>query len=148
MKYYLKIFNKNIVNGSPKEFVFDEDAIYTNNYNETLDSFSGRISHLSSEIEIDTLDTCAVIFKNDLGATLKTLYFCVDNFTITQDTIGADNEKVSYEIELYSQTKLLEGIICPNLSITPYKLNSGKTRKSIYWYLDKYLGLYGEKIRC
>lgn len=147
MKVWLTILNKNLDNNNtPSEFVFDENCIYTNNYNETLDSFSGRISHIN-EIDIEPYDKCVVSFKEDDGTLLKVLNFCVDTYTLTQDTIGIDNEKYSYNIELFSQTKLLEGIICPNLSITPYKLETGKTRKSILYYLQLYLSLYGEKTR-
>lgn len=148
MNLWFKIFKKNIDENTqqPKEYALDMNSVYTNNYNETLDSFNARISH-TEEIEIEPYDECCVTFKDDNGIEKKVLYFCVDNFTQTQDTIGKDNEKYSYEITLFSQTKLLEGIICPNLSITPYKLETGISRHSIYYYLLQYLNLYGTKKR-
>ena len=140
MKVKLLILNKNIENGIEKAYPLDENFIFTDNYNETLDSVNLRISHLASEIDIEVGDY-AWLRSDDLKINK---YYMVQNYVITQDTVGIDNASFSYDISLCSQTKDMEGCICPNLSITP--LRTG-TKRSIYWYLELYNNLYGKKRR-
>lgn len=140
MKVKLLILNKNIQNGIEKAYPLDENFIFTDNYNETLDSVNLRISHLSSEMDIDAGDY-AWLRSDDLKINK---YYMVQNYVCTQDTVGIDNASFSYDISLCSQTKDMEGCICPNLSITP--LRTG-TKRSIYWYLELYNNLYGKKKR-
>lgn len=136
MKIYIQILNKN----NNQIFTANENVVFTDNYNETLDSMKLRISHLPNEIDIEPFDT-AIITTSDNSISR---FYCVDQYVMTQDAIGIDNETFSYEISLFSQTKLLEGIICPNLSITPHRVG---TKRSIWFYLNLYLNLYGTKIR-
>ena len=140
MKVRLLILNKNIENGIEKAYPLDENFIFTDNYNETLDSVNLRISHLANEMDIDVGDY-AWLRSDDLKINK---YYMVQNYVITQDTVGIDNASFSYDISLCSQTKDMEGCICPNLSITP--LRTG-TKRSIYWYLELYNNLYGKKKR-
>lgn len=140
MKVQLRIINKNIVNGIETPYTLDENFIFTDNYNETLDSVNLRISHLSSEIDIEAGDYVWLL-SDDYKINN---YYMVQNYVCTQDTVGYDNTSYSYDISLCSQTKDLEGCICPNLSITPKRTG---TKRSIYWYLNLYLNLYGKKRR-
>lgn len=71
-------------------------------------------------------------------------YFCIDTFNEREVRNRNGNKTYEYEITLMSQTKLLENKILPSLSITPLK--SG-TKRSIKYYLQLYLDLYGQKIR-
>ena len=136
----LLILNKNVVNNIETAYTIDENFIMTDNYNETLDSVNCRISHLSSEIDIEVGDYAWL--RSDNLQINK--YYMVQNYVLTQDTIGIDNQTYSYDITLCSQTKDMEGCICPNLAITP--LRTGQKR-SIYWYLNLYNNLYGKKRR-
>ena len=118
----------------------DDGFTIIENYNETLDSATVRISHLEDELDIEPLDD--VELRDENNAIYK--YFCIDNFQCIQEAIGQVDTTYSYTINLCSQTKKMEGIVLPNLSITPRKKSS---KKNISAYLLQYLRLYGPKIR-
>lgn len=139
MKLNIQVINKNLSNGQFKAYPFIENSLYINNYNETLDSFKGRIVHQEDPIDIEPYDDVKI--TGDDGTTR---YMMVERKSIRQETIGADNKYYTYELELCSQIKHLEGIVCPNLSITPLRVG---TKRSIYEYLRRYLDLYGYKRR-
>ena len=135
MEINLLIKNKN----NNHIYKLDENCILTDNYNETLDSLNCRISHITP-IDIEVGDY-VYVFTTDLSIEK---YYMVESYVLTQDTIGVDNNTYSYDITLCSQTKDLEGYICPNLSITPLRVG---TKRSIYFYLNLYNDLYGKKHR-
>ena len=136
MNTHIIILNKN--NGTA--YTLDENYILTDNYNETLDSVNCRISHIAP-IDIEVGD---YVYLYNTNPHRLTNYYMVESYVLTQDTIGVDNETYSYDITLCSQTKDLEGYLCPNLSITP--LRTG-IKRSIYYYLELYNNLYGKKVR-
>lgn len=147
MEIRFNIKNKN--NGA--YYLIDENSVYTDNYNETLDSYSLHLSQLEKEIDIEPCDQCLVqyvikvmVAGHEQDFIVKEKHYIVESYVLNQDTIGIDNKSYSYEIVLCSETKLLEGVILPNLSITP--LRTGQKR-SIWYYLRLYLYLYGRKIR-
>lgn len=74
-------------------------------------------------------------------------HFLLDQFTETIVRLGATREDniCDYTLELFSETKRLEKVQLPNLSITQ-PLNARK-RKSVWEYLNIYLGLYSPKIK-
>ena len=139
MQVNIQILNKN----NNASYTANEDVIFTDNYNETLDSMNLKLAHLSSEIDIEPFDKVVVIFSNN-NTVIKTKYYCVNTYSVRQDTIGIDNAKYTYDISLFSETKELEGVLCPNLTITPLKTG---TKRSVWDYLQHYLNLYGNKVR-
>lgn len=134
-----KIEGRNLENGSEKYYDISEGAVFTENYNETLDSGTILIQQLSGEIEIEPYDV-VVIESYGGGLNIVTRRMCVDAYTCTQTSLNPPIYR--YEISLFSETKLLETVICPNLAIT--KLASG-TPRDVLTYLDRYLKLFAPK---
>lgn len=128
----IKFLNKN----NNSWFNIDEGAVITQNYNETLDSATIRISQLTTKPDIEPYDLCVL---NDTR--LGDMYMCVDTRNTTQT--GLDPIIYQVELTLFSQTKLLEGVILPNLSITQLKAN----KRSVWYYLQQYLNEYCPLIR-
>lgn len=121
-----------------KWYNIDTGSTLTENYNETLDSANVRISHLTEEIDIEPFDD--VILQDEDGR-LVDRYMCVDSYESTQE--GLDTPTYTYSISLFSQTKKLENIILPNLSITPRR--DITIRRTIEDYLSQYLEEYGDE---
>lgn len=109
----------------------DEGANYVMNYNEELDSATVRISHLLQELDIEPFD------KVKLITDAFTRYMCIDTWSSVQE--GVETPTYVYNITLVSQTKLLENIVLPNISITPRKIGN---KLSIADYLKQYLREY------
>ena len=133
------IFKKKKYINRDRTFSVDEGSVYIENYNETLDSATIRISHISEQLNIEPFDK---VILHDEENRLEDKYMCVDTCTETMESL--DPVTYSYEISLFSETKELEGLLCPNLSIT--RLADGNYRK-IWHYLEQYLDLYDDKIR-
>ena len=114
-------------------YQIDEGAVYIQNYNEELDSATIRISHLKEELDIEPFDKVQLI--SDAFTDVK--HMCIDEYDTIQE--GLDNPTYVYNITLVSQTKLLENIILPNISITPHKINK---KLSIATYIKRYVNLY------
>lgn len=130
-------FLKKNAGTSNQTFNLDEGSTITENYNETLDTAHIRISHRTSSINIEPFDK---VILHDENNRLSDRYMLVDTFTESME--GLDPVIYSYEIDLFSETKELENIILPNLSIT-----KNSTLTTIWAYLRKYNDLYGPKIR-
>lgn len=69
-------------------------------------------------------------------------HFLVDSFTC--DMIDLDKENYKYKIDLMSETKRLEKIILPNISITQPIVGNKRT---IWYYLNQYVKMYSPKIK-
>ena len=136
LKCYIK--GKNLVDGNPREFRIADGAVFTDNYNETLDSGTIVLPHLYGEIEIEPFDSVVVM---DGESVLR--YMCVDRYVCTQTCLKPAIYK--YEVFLFSETKLLEGILCPSLAIT--RKPEGQVPVKVYEYLRRYLELYGTMVR-
>lgn len=143
----IKILNKNLNHPNAnlidysdvKEYEVDEGAVFTECYNETLDTGTIIISNLEEKLEIEPYDIVAIY---RVGTTLWK-YMCVDTYT---ETMLSVNPKIyKYEISLFSETKQLEGTILPNLKIT--SLMDG-TSRSVYDYINQYMDEYCPKIRA
>lgn len=133
------IFKKKRYDGIEKTFYIDEGSTITENYNETLDSANIRISHITEHLDIEPFDR---VILRDEDSRLNDRYMCVDTYVETMESL--DPVTYSYEISLFSETKELENYVLPNLSIT--QLSNG-THRSVLYYLQQYLDLYGPKIR-
>lgn len=134
------IENKNInVYGTEERYAISDGAVFIENYNETLDSGNILIQQLHAKIDIEPYDI-VVIESYDSDIAINTRRLCVDTYTCTQTSLRPAIYK--YEISLFSETKILEGIVCPSLSIT--KRFSG-TQRTVNDYITLYNDLYGPK---
>jgi len=129
----IKILNKN--NNSVYEV--DEAPVFTECYNETLDTGSIVISNRTSAIKMAPYDIVEIQYDN--GTFWK--YMCIDTYT---ETLTCVNPKIyRYEISLFSETKQLEGTVLPNLKITKVW---GETR-TVYDYINQYMTEYCPQIK-
>lgn len=134
------------VYGVENEYEISEGAVFTENYNETLDSGTILIQQLPSEIDIEPYD---IVEIEDDDNKINARRMCIDSYTKTQTSLNPPIFK--YEIKLFSETKLLETIICPSLSITKLEpksadpLNPVNPLRSVYYYINQYVDLYGTK---
>lgn len=138
LKCYIE--GKNLINGVEEQFNISQGAVFTETYNETLDSGTIILPQLFKEIDIEPYDVLVVFSTEDSNCKIATKRMCVDTYVCTQTSLNPAIYK--YEISLFSETKLLEGILLPSLSIT--KLLVGSPR-SIRYYLEEYLNEYGTK---
>lgn len=113
-------------------------AVFREEYNEILDSATLIVSQRTTKIVISPFDLVVVT-----GDNFVTRRLVVD--TVTERIISFDPLIYDYQINLFSETKLLEHYVLPNLSITQ---PANKTqKKSISFYLLKYLQMYGPNRR-
>lgn len=138
----IKILNKNLQNpsnyNSAKSYEVDEAPVFTDLYNETLDSASIVISNQLSKIDIEPYDIVSVFDDDD--DFIK--YMCVDTYTEIMECV---NPKIyKYEISLFSETKQLEGIVLPNLKISSLR---NMTPRTVYYYIQQYMSEYQPYIR-
>ena len=131
-------FKKKTPTDEDRTYNIDEGSTIIENYNETLDSANIRISHQTERLNIEPFDKVVLRDEGRLGYR----FMCVDTYTETMESL--DPITYSYEISLFSETKELENYVLPNLSIT--QLKDG-THRSVKYYLEQYLNLYGPKIR-
>ena len=131
------------INGSEYETV--SGAVYTEEFNETLDSLSIVIDNVprGKRISLNPYDFVRVMNKSeDADKYPFDVEMLVDNYVETEENISQHIYK--YSINLMSETKLLEKIQCPNLAIT-HSLVAGK--KSIFEYIKQFCELYTPKIK-
>ena len=131
-----------------KEYETVDGEVYRKNFNETLDSATILIDNLPENERLDIEPYDEVVLDDTYSGkvvspfTNKTHRMLVDDFRETMVSVYPKIYK--YEISLFSKTKLLEGAICPNLSITPLRVG---TKRSIYFYINEYMNLYCPKKR-
>jgi hypothetical protein len=133
----VQFFNKNYTSGSATLTV-KPGAIITESKNELLDNATILLSQVTSPLLIEPFDI-AVITETNFAARR----FAID--TITERQVSLDPVIYEYQITLFSETKILENYPLPNLSIT--QPSNPADRKSIYFYMAKYLEMYGPKRR-
>lgn len=139
-----KIENKN----DEEYFDISDGAVFTENYNETLDSGTILLQQLSSKIDIEPYDVVVIDDTNN-DIKINSRRMCVDTYTCTQTSLNPPIYK--YEISLFSETKLLEGVILPSLTITkPLNNNTPSIPVMITRYLEMFAPkklLNGEYVR-
>lgn len=128
----IKFLNKN----NNQYFQINEGSVHTRVKNETLDTATVVISNQITPLDIDAYDVVELQYQDE-----DPYYMCVD--TVSEVITGVNPKVYEYNIQLFSETKLLEGIILPNLKITKMP---GITR-SIYYYINQYLTEYCPQIR-
>lgn len=132
------------ING--KEYNIAQGATFAEEYNETLDSGTIIIPHVKKIRNLMPFDDVFIYdskseFKGyGPGIEMPKFYkhLLVDQFT--EELINLDEGIYTYRVELMSETKKLEVIQLPNISITqPLKKDK---KKNIYEYLYNFVKLY------
>lgn len=110
----------------------EDGVILSSTATEKLDEVIIKVVNVS-RLDLSPLDV----------VTLKGLYdtdrrFLIDTFS--EETIDFENEKYNYQINLISETILLQRIVCPNLTIKQPLKNRQKTiKKKLQEYYEVYI---------
>lgn len=124
-------------------------AVYSEEFNETIDSFSIIIDNVDSEHAIDLSKPYHIIKIVNKGTGMRwhgnNYIFMYSDSTMIKKT-NIHSNIYCYTIELMNIIKAFENIQCPNLVIT-HDLRSNNPRKTIYDYINKYMSLYCPKIK-
>ena len=132
--------------GHFKEYRAVSGSTFNDEYSEILDSGTLVLSQIRKENRLFTIkpyDYVHVVNKKDPSKFNK--YYYVDNFNEKENNIK--EHLFGYTINLMSETKILEKIQCPNLTIT-HDVNNGEIQKlSIYEHIRRYMELYVPKIK-
>lgn len=160
MNLTVRIHDKEYKNEVAQGVTFSEE------YNETLDSGTVRLTHVIGQItDLKPYDDVYIYesdSKNDpqyfekhiadwkIGGKLHDgdepgipfyRHLLVDKFT--EDIINLSEGIYSYTIELFSETRGLEAIQCPNISVTQPLKTSKKV--DIYTYMLRFVAMYSPK---
>lgn len=132
-----KVYDKNIAQG----------LTISEEYNETLDSGAIILTHVSQIVDLKPYDDVWIYDGSDYVTAKNNgsfhRHFLVDNYS--EKILNLEGEIYEYTIELFSETKLLEKIICPSTCVTePLDIAD---KHDIEWYLDKYIDLYSPEIK-
>lgn len=141
---------KCMINGVEYVDVIVQGITFSEEYNETLDSGSVILNHVEKIENLLPYDD-VFIYDSTLEENSFYRHLLVDNFTYERVNITPykDNGKVyyTYKISLFSETKGLETVQLPNISITqPVKFGNKKTRTVLY-YLEQFIKMYSPKIK-
>lgn len=118
------------------ELLCEENAVYKDEGNETLNSASVVIKGLTEELDLQPLDL--VRFKvYDDDTLIFNKQMCINSWQMAIDR--QINAKImNYSITLISETKRLEGILLPNIVITNDNVND-----YVINYIQHYNEVYG-----
>lgn len=163
------------INNGVYDINLTQGATFKDEYNETLDSGTIVLSRVSKIKKLKPYDDVFIYSDEDeinftgycpeedcvykIGENKRKFKFykhlLVDAFTEERINVygGDDDSKLiyKYKISLFSETKGLETIQLPNISITQpitmFNENGERIRKTIWEYLQQYIYLYSPKIR-
>lgn len=136
-----------IINDKRYEIV--EGATFAEEYNETLDSGTIMLDQVTKIENLEPFDD-VYIYDDETNGNLFYKHMLIDTFNEELNNLNFGNDSVyvklyKYKIQLFSETKRLEKVILPNISITqPVDKNR---RRSVWEYLNVYLDLYSPKIK-
>lgn len=133
---------KCFING--KEYKIVQGATFAEEYNETLDSGTIIITHVEKIEDLKPYDDVFIYEGEFKGYGENIVYdgfykhLLVDQYN--EERLNPVENIYSYKIQLFSETKKLETIQLPNISITqPLDINKKKT---VFNYLDSFVDLY------
>lgn len=133
---------KCFING--KEYKIVQGATFAEEYNETLDSGTIIITHVEKIEDLKPYDDVFIYEGEFKGYGPNVTYdgfykhLLVDQYN--EERLNPVENIYSYKIQLFSETKKLETIQLPNISITqPLDINKKKT---VFNYLDSFVDLY------
>lgn len=116
-------------------------SVFSEELNETLDSCILNITNVEPSEKLE-LEPYQSVYIYDLDSDFKR-YYLVDNFI--EKYVNIDTPYYDYQINCFSETKILEKIQLPNRTIRQSKIES--KQKTIKQYLKEYLTLYIPKIK-
>lgn len=135
-----------------KEFPIVQGVTFSEEYNETLDSGSLIITHVSKIRKLRPYNDVFVYDNvfNGFGENLNPRdhnkfykHMLVQNFT--EEILNLKDKIYKYKISLMSEIKALEKVQLPNISVTqPLK---AKYKISIYEYLVRFVKMYSPKYK-
>lgn len=123
------------------------DAPISEEYSETLDSMTIVVPHVPKADRLTDLEPyqeVVVSVKTSQAGEDFAMSFLVDSFVEEMESVRSGGEYYSYTVDLMSETKYLEKIQLPNLSIT-HSLVTGQ--KTIRHYIELYVAQYSPKIK-
>ncbi len=132
--------------GTFKEYRAVSGSVFSEEYSETLDSATVVLSQVPLKdrlVNIKPYQYVRVYDKSD--NTHYDKLFLVDSYNEKENNI--EEHLFGYTINLMSETKWLEKIQCPNLSITHDVINGVSKKKTIYQYIQQYMDLFVPKIK-
>lgn len=139
------------INGLDYDIV--QGASFVDNFNETLDSGTICLDQVRKindifpydDVYIWNSDEEFVGYPDNGGNPLPSFFkhMLIDSFS--EELLTLENELYRYTINLFSETKKLEKIILPNISITQSLKQEEK--RTCWFYLKKYLELYSPKYK-
>ena len=140
--------------GTFKKYTVVNGSTFNEEYNETLDSATIVLSQVSKEDRLSNIKPYDYVRVYDASSTYNAStgkydfdkLYLVDNFNEQENNIK--QHIFGYTINLMSETKWLEKIQCPNLTIT-HKVNEDgtTTKKTIYQHIKQYMELFVPKIK-
>ena len=128
------------ING--KDYHVVSGAVYNEEYNETLDSLAIVLDNVAKadRLQIHPYDFVRV---QNIGDGLPfNVEMLVDNWVESEENIAQHIYK--YQINLMSETKLLEKTQCPNIAITHSEIEG---KKDIFEKISQFFQLYVPKVK-
>ena len=141
------------VQGDFKDYQVVNGSIFNEEYSETLDSATIVLSQVLKEDRLINIAAYQYVrifdkstaYNSSTGRYAFDKIYLVDTFDEEENNI---NEHIfGYTINLMSETKMLEKIQCPNLTITHKVVNGEIQKKTIYQYIKQYFELFVPKIK-
>ena len=134
-------------NGKFKQYHVVNGSVFNEEYNETLDSATVVLSQIQEADRL--LDIApyqyARVFDMSGNTDFDTFYL-VDNFNEKENNIT--EHVYGYTVNLMSETKFLEKIQCPSVTITHEVNEDGTiTKKTILKHIDNYMKLFVPKMK-
>lgn len=134
------------------EYPVVNGSIFNEEYNETLDSATIVLSQITKENRLSYIkpyEYVRVYDKNSWDEDEQAYGFdkiyLVDNFNEQENNIK--EHIFGYTINLMSETKILEKIQCPNLTVTHAVNNGVSTQKTILQKIREYMELFVPKMK-
>lgn len=124
--------------------IYGEEKSLQFNYNETNERYECYFDNNEfNEIDNIIFNNCFITLGKDYPLPSFFKHLLVDNFT--DEVINITEDLRTYKIALMSETKGLEKIQTPNISITQ-SLNIEK-RRTCWFYLNQFVNLYSPKVK-
>ena len=111
-----------IENYGDKKFYTDTGCVWSEEFNEKLDSFSFVLSNLDTQIEFQEFQYFDVVSETTSFDRL----FVLDNYSEKIVNLNG-TRKYEYTINLQSEIKILEKFLCPNRQILHSLINTDRT---------------------
>lgn len=120
-------------------------ATFSEEYNETLDSGTITLDQVEKIENLEPFDD-VYIYDEETNGNKFYKHMLIDSFQEELNNLNIVPKLLyKYKIQLFSETKRLEKVVLPNISITQ-PVNKNR-RRSVWDYLNVYLDLYSPKLK-